>query len=68
MYPKEDEERHFEAGCYTCPVTHEEMHLETDVPRAWVHWPVRVVCKACGQEHLLQYEDVDQCCPVFGYE
>ncbi len=62
------EERHFTTGCYTCPKSKKEAELEAEVPRAWVHWPIRVQCRACGEEHLLEYDDVHQCCPVFGYE
>ena len=62
------EERHFATGCFICPLTKTEVELEADVPRAWVNWPVRVKCKACGQEHLLEYQDVRSSSPVFGYE
>ena len=68
MYPTEkEEERRFATGCYVCPVTKKEMELDADVPRAWVHWPVKIQCAACGQEHVLEYYDVHQC-PVFGHE
>jgi hypothetical protein len=63
-----ERERHFEAGYYICPVTQAEVPLESEVPRAWLDWPVNVVCKECGRIHLLGYEDVHQVSPVFGYE
>jgi len=64
-----EEERHFVAGCYTCPQTKTEVQLEADVPRPWVEWPMRVQCKSCGKEHVLEYDDVRQCGgPTFGRE
>jgi hypothetical protein len=66
-YPKPGP-RHFEAGWYICPVRHLEVPLEAAVPRVWVHWPVRVGCVACGEEHVLQYDDVRQKEPAFGHE
>lgn len=61
-------EHHYPVGCYTCPVTKAETNLEAETPRAWVHWPMHVHCKACGGEHLLQYDDVRTCEPIFGRE
>lgn len=66
-YPTE-EPRHYGAGFYVCPVTKSSLLLESDVPRPWVEWPVRVQCKACGSEHLIDYDDVRQQEPVFGHE
>lgn len=66
-YPAEAERR-FPAGSYVCPVTQREVFLEQKVPRPWVRWPVRVLCKACGQEHVIEYGDVRQMEPVFGHE
>ena len=66
-HPKE-EERHFRTGCYMCPITRSDVLLEMSVPRPWVNWPVRVLCKACGQEHVIEYSDVRQLEPVFGHE
>ena len=60
--------RHFAAGSYVCPQTLAEVELEADVPRAWVEWPIRVQCKACGMQHLLEYDDVHQKDPLFGRE
>lgn len=68
MYPTKEEPRRFPTGCYICPVKKTEVELDADVPRAWVQWPVQVVCKACGQPHLLEYEQVHQCSPIFGRE
>lgn len=65
--PKEPA-RHYPAGSYTCPVLKVAVELEADVPRPWVEWPVRVHCKECGGDHLLQYDDVQQHEPVFGHE
>ncbi len=62
------EPRHFGAGWFTCPVTKKELLLEADVPRPWLHWPVRVDCKSCGSVHLLEYKDVRSAEPVFGRE
>ena len=62
------EERHFTTGRYICPQKKVEVDLEAEVPRAWVEWPIRVPCQACGKEHLLQYEDVRQLEPIFGRE
>jgi hypothetical protein len=67
-YPIHEEPRHFAAGTYTCPVTHVEVELEADVPRPWVHWPIRIACSSCGETHLLNYEDVLQHEPAFGHE
>ena len=64
---KEDAAKSFRVGCYLCPQTKAEVDLETDVPRAYVRWPVKVQCKSCGQEHSLEYDDVHQC-SVFGRE
>ena len=66
-YPVE-EERQFPTGCYVCPATGSEVLLEQNVPRPWVQWPVRVLCKTCGQEHVIEYNDVRQVEPVFGHE
>ena len=66
-YPSE-EPRHYETGVYSCPVTREEVHVESNVPRPWVAWPIRIICKACGTEHVLEYDDVRQGEPVFGHE
>lgn len=66
-YPKE-EPRHYGVGSFTCPVTQKDVELEADVPRAWVPWPMRVMCRSCGKEHVLQYDDVRQKEPVFGHE
>jgi hypothetical protein len=68
MEPVKELERHYLAGSYLCPDTGREMRLEMDVPRAWVEWPVEVECAACGQVHLLHYEDVREPRPAFGYE
>ena len=62
------EERTFVGGYYICPMTQTEQALQTDVPRPYVSWPVRVNCKACGSEHLLGYEDVRAADPAFGHE
>ena len=64
---REDTAKTFRVGCYLCPLTTTEVGLDADVPRAYVRWPVKVRCKACGQEHLLNYDDVPQQ-PVFGRE
>lgn len=63
-----EEPRVFSAGYYTCPATNQRTKLETDVPRAWVHWPVTVQCSACHATHLLKYEDVFERTPAFGWE
>lgn len=68
MRTKKEDPRHFAAGFYICPVTQAEVPLEAEVPRAWVDWPVRVKCRECGQEHLLNYDDVHHTSPIFGYE
>lgn len=68
MDPVKELERHFLAGCYLCPETGREERLELEMPRAWIEWPVKVECKACGRAHLLHYEDVRRLQPVFGYE
>ncbi|MBI3669534.1 MAG: hypothetical protein HY237_07135 [Acidobacteria bacterium] len=68
MQHPEGEPRHYKAGFYLCPVTMKEVLLEADVPRPWIHWPMRVACKACGSEHVLGYEQVRQEEPVFGHE
>ena len=68
MTQDKGEERHFPTGCYICPKLKKEAQLEAEVPRAWVHWPIRVQCSACGEEHLLEYDDVIQKEPVFGRE
>ncbi len=60
--------RHYGTGAYICPVTRAQVQVEADAPRPWVQWPMRVRCKSCGKEHLLQYEDVRQQEPVFGHE
>ncbi len=67
-YPTYEEPRVFESGIYTCPVNKVSVELETDVPRPWVHWPIRVRCSACQQVHTLRYEDVMQHEPAFGRE
>jgi RNase P subunit RPR2 len=66
-YPKE-EERHYPAGCYVCPVKNLTVELEADVPRPWIEWPMTVRCKACGEEHRLEYDDVLAHEPAFGHE
>jgi hypothetical protein len=68
VYPAKDEPRHFRAGSYTCPRTKEEVDLELEVPRAWAEWPLQVRCKACGNVHRLEYDDVRQKEPIFGRE
>jgi hypothetical protein len=62
------EARHFVAGCYLCPQTRQEIPLESSVPRPWVYWPVQVHCVACGQDHLIEYDDVIHVNPAFGHE
>ncbi len=62
------EDRQFAVGFYECPVTGCEVSLEQPVPRPWVKWPVHVLCKACGQEHIVEYDDVRQLEPAFGHE
>jgi hypothetical protein len=66
-YPKE-EARHYAAGYYVCPANNQTVELEADVPRPWIEWPVTVRCKACGEEHRLEYDDVLAHEPAFGYE
>ncbi len=68
MQYSQEEPRHFKAGFYLCSVTMTEVLLEADVPRPWIQWPMRVRCKACGAEHVLEYEEVRQEEPVFGRE
>ena len=69
MDPVKEQAQHFLTGCYICPETKQEVTLESDVPRAWVKWPVRVAsCQACGHEHVLEYDDVRHCDPIFGHE
>ncbi len=68
MKPDVEHPRVFVAGYYICPATQEHVPLETDVPRAWVHWPVSVQCKSCMATHVLTYEDVFQPVPAFGFE
>lgn len=66
-YPKEAP-RHYAVGIYTCPTKNIDVELEADVPRPWVHWPMRVICQACGEEHEVRYEDVLEPQPAFGHE
>jgi hypothetical protein len=60
--------RVFLSGWYVCPVTKERLPMETEVPRAWVEWPATVKCSSCKANHVLQYEDVFQPVPAFGFE
>ena len=57
-----------EVGTYLCPDKGAEVSLEVHGHMATLHWPVVVKpCPACGQEHVLQYEDVRHP-PALGYE
>lgn len=60
--------KQFEIGTYLCPQT--KLRLPLMAPRAvaFMDWPVVVEkCAGCGQEHVLQSEDVLHR-PAFGYE
>lgn len=58
----------FEIGTYVCPKKKAQVVLELPTPMASLEWPVTVErCPACGQEHVLQYEDVSHV-PALGYE
>jgi transposase len=58
----------FEIGSYDCPTTKAQVVLELSTHMASLEWPVTVeCCPDCGQEHVLQYKDV-QHAPALGYE
>lgn len=58
----------FEIGSYDCPRTKEQVVLELSTPLASLGWPLTVEhCPDCGQEHVLQYQDVRHA-PALGYE
>jgi hypothetical protein len=58
----------FEIGAYDCPSTTSSVTLELSAPMSSLEWPVTVeCCSACGQKHVVQYEDVRHA-PAFGYE
>jgi hypothetical protein len=55
-------------GHYVCPREHKEVGLIASTPRQWVRWPMTITCSLCGEEHVLQYDDVRQDYPAFGHE
>lgn len=49
----------FEIGKYECPIRATQATLELPAHMASIEWPVVVErCSACGQRHVLQYNDV----------
>jgi hypothetical protein len=60
--------KEFVIGHFTCPTTESPAPLWAFHPLAFMDWPVVVkCCPNCGQEHVVQYKDVEHP-PVFGYE
>jgi hypothetical protein len=58
----------FDVGTYACPKTAKQVVLTEPASLTDLQWPVVVEkCDACGQRHVLRYEDVRHP-PVIGYE
>lgn len=68
MPAKEETLVAFEIGTYICPISKKRVALEAHHPISEIAWPMVIEkCRACGQNHLLEYRDLRHP-PVFGYE
>ena len=68
MSLKQTEVAEFEIGTYICPNTKLPIPLKAPRELPFVDWPMVIKqCGRCGQEHVVESEDVHHP-PVFGYE